>query len=38
MGRAPLRIDVLMSAAGVEFEQAWKNRTEVDIDNIYFIN
>jgi predicted nucleotidyltransferase len=37
MGRAPLRIDVLMSAAGVEFEQAWKNRTEVDIEDCKII-
>ncbi len=40
MGRAPLRIDVLMSAAGVEFEQAWKNRAEVNIEDckVYFIS
>lgn len=29
MGRAPLRIDILMSIDGVEFEEAWKRRETV---------
>jgi len=33
MGKAPLRVDVLMSAAGIEFEDAWNNREEVIIDD-----
>lgn len=33
MGKAPLRVDVLMSAAGIEFEEAWNNREEVMIDD-----
>ncbi|HAQ62462.1 TPA: hypothetical protein DCR49_10775 [Candidatus Delongbacteria bacterium] len=33
MGKAPLRVDILMSAAGIEFEEAWNNREEVLIDD-----
>lgn len=31
IGVAPLRIDILMSIKGVEFDQAWENRVESDI-------
>ena len=31
IGVAPLRIDILMSIKGVEFDQAWANRVESDI-------
>ena len=29
MGRPPLRVDIMMSIPGVEFEVAWKNRKVV---------
>jgi hypothetical protein len=40
MGRAPLRIDILMSIPGIEFEEAWENReiAEVDAIGILFIS
>ncbi|MCP4681081.1 MAG: nucleotidyltransferase family protein [Desulfobacterales bacterium] len=40
MGRPPLRIDIMMSIPGVEFEKAWKNREVVELDGntIYFIS
>jgi len=31
MGRAPLRVDILMSLDGVDFEQAWRKRVETRI-------
>jgi hypothetical protein len=31
MGRAPLRVDILMSVDGLIFEKAWPNRVETDI-------
>jgi hypothetical protein len=34
MGRPPLRVDLMMSIPGVEFEAAWKNRDEVLIDGL----
>lgn len=34
MGRAPLRVDIMMSIQGVDFEDAWKNREEVEINGI----
>ena len=40
MGRPPLRIDIMMSIPGIEFDQAWKNRKVVELDDlkIYFIS
>jgi len=40
IGVAPRRIDIITSIDGVEFEKAWQNRIEVDIDglNIPFIS
>jgi hypothetical protein len=40
MGKAPLRVDVMMSIPGVEFESAWKNRVIVKLDgfDISFIS
>ena len=32
MGRDPLRIDIMMSIPGVEFQDAWKRRETVDLD------
>lgn len=32
MGRPPLRVDIMMSIPGVEFEEAWKNRELVELD------
>ena len=34
MGIPPVRIDILMGIPGVEFEEAWTNRVEVDFDGI----
>jgi hypothetical protein len=34
MGRAPLRIDILMSIPGIEFEEAWKNREIAVVDGM----
>jgi len=34
MGIPPLRIDIMMSIPGVEFEEAWKNREVVELDNL----
>lgn len=33
MGRPPLRIDIMMSIPGIEFEEAWKNREVVELDD-----
>jgi len=40
MGRPPLRIDIMMSIPGIEFDEAWKNREVVQIDDfkILFIS
>jgi hypothetical protein len=32
MGRPPLRVDIMMSIPGIEFEVAWKNRKGVELD------
>jgi hypothetical protein len=34
MGRAPLRIDIVMSIPGIEFDDAWKNRETVQLGDI----
>jgi hypothetical protein len=34
MGRPPLRVDIMMSILGVEFEESWKNREEVELDGL----
>jgi len=34
MGRPPLRVDIMMSLPGVEFEEAWKNREMVEMDDL----
>ena len=34
MGIPPLRVDIMMSIPGVEFEEAWKNRKIVELDNL----
>ncbi len=33
MGRPPLRIDIMMSIPGVEFEEAWERREMVELDD-----
>jgi len=40
MGKPPLRVDIMMSIPGVEFESAWKNRVIVKLDgfDISFIS
>jgi hypothetical protein len=40
MGKAPLRLDIMMSIPGMEFESAWERREEVPIEglNIPFIS
>ncbi len=39
MGVAPLRVDIMMSIPGVEFEECWQRRTlaEIEDDTIPFI-
>jgi len=34
IGRPPLRVDIMMSIPGVEFEDAWKNRELVELDDL----
>ena len=33
MGRPPLRIDIMMSIPGIEFQEAWNNREMVELDD-----
>ncbi len=34
MGRGPFRVDIMMSIQGVEFESAWSNREEVELEGL----
>ena len=34
MGRPPLRVDIMMSIPGVDFEGAWENREVVELDGL----
>jgi hypothetical protein len=34
MGIPPLRVDIMMSIPGVDFEDAWKNREVFELDNL----
>jgi len=34
MGRPPLRVDIMMSIPGIEFEDAWENRETVRLDDL----
>lgn len=34
MGRAPLRVDILMSIPGIDFSQAWPRRDSLKIDGV----
>lgn len=34
MGRPPLRVDIMMSIPGINFEEAWKNRVIVNLDGL----
>jgi predicted nucleotidyltransferase len=40
MGVSPIRVDILMGIPGLEFEEAWERRLEVDFDGllVYFIS
>jgi hypothetical protein len=40
MGRAPLRVDIMMSIPGVDFDEAWENREVIELNDlkIYFIS
>ncbi|MCU0598194.1 MAG: nucleotidyltransferase [Desulfobacterales bacterium] len=40
MGRPPLRVDIMMSIPGIEFDVAWKNREVVELNDIklFFIS
>ncbi len=40
MGRPPLRVDIMMSIPGIEFDVAWKNRETVKLDDlkVFFIS
>ena len=34
MGRPPIRVDIMMSIPGIEFDEAWKNREVVEVDDL----
>ena len=34
MGVPPMRVDILMGIPGIEFEEAWKKRVEIDFDGL----
>ena len=34
MGKPPLRVDIMMSIPGIEFDEAWKNREVVQLDDL----
>lgn len=34
MGNPPVRVDILMGIPGIDFENAWKNKTEADFDGL----
>jgi len=40
MGRPPIRVDIMMSIPGIEFDEAWEKREVVKLDNlkIFFIS
>ncbi len=40
MGRPPIRVDIMMSIPGIEFDEAWENREVVEFDGfkILFIS
>jgi hypothetical protein len=40
MGRPPLRVDIMMSIPGIEFDEAWENREAVELGDlkIFFIS
>ncbi len=40
MGRPPLRVDIMMSIPGVQFDEAWQNREVFGLDDlqIFFIS
>ena len=35
MGRPPVRVDILMTIDGVEFQDAWKNKAQTDFDGVF---
>jgi len=34
MGKPPLRVDIMMSIPGIEFDQAWQKREAVELDDL----
>ncbi|MBI4766889.1 MAG: hypothetical protein HY787_20235 [Deltaproteobacteria bacterium] len=34
MGRPPLRVDIMMSIPGIEFDEAWENREAVELGDL----
>jgi hypothetical protein len=40
MGRPPLRVDIMMSIPGIDFDRAWKNREVVELGDLklFFIS
>jgi len=34
MGKPPLRVDIMMSIPGIEFDEAWSNREVVQLDDL----
>ena len=37
MGVPPVRVDILMGIPGIQFEECWKRRMEVDFDGLKVI-
>jgi len=40
MGRPPLRVDIMMSIPGIQFDKAWQNREVFELEDlqIFFIS
>ncbi len=34
MGRPPIRVDIMTSIPGIEFDEAWKKREMVKLDDL----
>lgn len=34
MGRPPIRVDIMMSIPGIEFDEAWEKREVVELDDL----
>lgn len=34
VGVAPVRVDIIMGTQGIDFDEAWKNKKEIFVDNV----